>query len=109
GGEQKTMTWKELVAKLKEMLNNKEITLSQIAGEMGWKPEEIAGEIDSNWLKEVTGAVETLGKVKEVLEVTGEMDVVKVAQDAKKALDESIKAAREKLIEEIIQEKVSGE
>ena len=107
GGGQ--MSWKEHVAKLKEMLNNKEVTLGQIAGEMGWKPEEIAGEIDSDWLKEVTGAVETLGKVKEVLGVTGEMDVVKVATDAKKALDESIKAAREKLIEETIKEKVAGE
>ena len=109
GGEQKTMTWKELLVKLKEMLNNKEVTLGQIAGEMGWKPEEIAGEIDSNWLKEVTSAVETLGKVKEVLGVTGEMDVVKVATDAKKALDESMLASREKLINETIQEKVTGE
>lgn len=109
GGEERPMTWKELLAKLKEMLNNKEVTLGQIAGEMGWKPEEVAGEIDSDWLKEVTGAVETLGKVKEVLGVTGEMDIVKVATDAKKALDESIKAAREKLIEETIKEKVAGE
>ena len=109
GGEQKTMNWKELVAQLKTMLNNKEVTLSQIAGEMGWKPEEIAGEIDSDWLKEVTSTVETLGKVKEVLGITGEMDVIKVAQDAKKALDESIKAAREKLIDETIKEKVVGE
>ena len=109
GGEQKPMNWKELVAQLKTMLANKEVTLTQIAGEMGWKPEEIAGEIDSDWLKEVTSAVETLGKVKEVLGVTGEMDVVKVAQDAKKALDESIRAAREKLVEETIKEKVAGE
>ena len=109
GGEQKTMNWKELVTQLKTMLNNKEVTLSQIAGEMGWKPEEIAGEIDSNWLKEVTSAVETLGKVKEALGITGEMDVIEVAQDAKKAFDESIKATREKLIEETIKEKVVGE
>ncbi len=109
GGEQKTMNWKELVAQLKTMLNNKEVTLGQIAGEMGWKPEEIAGEIDSNWLKEVTSAVETLGKVKEALGITGEMDVIEVAQDAKKAFDESIKATREKLIDETIKEKVVGE
>lgn len=109
GGEQKTMNWKELVVQLKTMLTNKEVTLSQIVGEMGWKPEEIAGEIDSNWLKEVSSAVETLGKVKEVLGVTGEMDVVKVATDAKKALDESMLASREKLINETIQEKVAGE
>ena len=109
GGEEKIMKWQEIVGQLKTMLANKEVTLSQIAGEMGWKPEEIAGEIDSDWLKEVTEAVETLGKVKEVLGVTGEMDVVKIAQDAKKAFDESIQAAREKLIDDTIKEKVAGE
>ncbi len=107
GGGQ--MSWKEHVAKLKEMLASKEVTVGQIVGEMGWEAQEVAGEIDSNWLKEVTGAVETLGKVKEALGVTGEMDVVKVAQDAKKTLDESIKASREKLIDETIKEKVAGE
>ena len=109
GGGQNPMNWKELVSQLKQMLASKEVTLGQVVGEMGWKPEEIAGEIDSKWLQEVTSAVETLGKVKEVLGVTGEMDVVQVAQDAKKTLDESIKAAREKLIEETIKEKVAGE
>jgi len=103
------MSWKEIVAQLKQMLASKEVTLGQVAGEMGWKAQDIAGEIDSNWLKEVTGAIETLGKVKEALGVTGEMDVVKVATDAKKALDESMQASREKLINETIQEKVAGE
>lgn len=109
GGEENPMSWKEIAAQLKLMLDNKEVTLGQVAGEMGWKAQDIAGEIDSNWLKEVTDAVETLGKVKDVLGVTGEMDVVKVAQDAKKTLDESIKASREKLIDETIKEKVAGE
>ena len=109
GGGENPMSWKEIVAQLKQMLASKEVTLGQVVGEMGWKAQDIAGEIDAEWLKEVTGAVETLGKVKEVLGVTGEMDVVKIAQDAKKALDESIKAAREKLIDETIKEKVAGE
>ena len=107
GGGQ--MSWKEYVEKLKEMLASKEVTVGQIVGEMGWEAQEVAKEIDAKWLQEVTSAVETLGKVKEVLGVTGEMDVVKVAQDAKKTLDESTKAAREKLIEETIKEKVAGE
>ena len=103
------MSWKEHVEKLKEMLASKEVTVGQIVGEMGWEAQEVAGEIDAEWLQEVIGAVETLSKVKEVLGVTGEMDVVEVATDAKKAFDESIKAAREKLIDETIKEKVAGE
>ena len=107
GGGQ--MSWKEHVAKLKEMLTNKEVTVGQIVGEMGWEAQEVAGEVDAKWFQEVTSAVETLGKVKEALGITGEMDVIEVAQDAKKAFDESIKAAREKLIDETIKEKVVGE
>jgi len=103
------MNWKELVAQLKAMLTNKEVTLGQVVGEMGWKAQDIAGEIDAEWLKEVTGAVETLGKVKEALGVTGEMDVVKVVEEAKKALDESAKASREKLVDDVLKEKVAGE
>ncbi len=98
GGGQKAMTWKELVAQLKAMLTSKEVTLGQVAGEMGWKAREVAGELDAKWLQEVTGAVETLGKVREALGVTGEMDVVKAAQDGAAAL----KKVREAL-------KVSGE
>lgn len=109
GGGQKHMSWKEHVTKLKEMLASKEVTVGQIVGEMGWKAQEVAREIDAAWLKEVTGAVETLGKVKETLGVTGEMDVLQVVQDAKKALDEKAMADREKLIDEVLKEKVAGE
>jgi len=109
GGGQNPMNWKEIVAQLKQMLASKEVTVGQIVGEMGWKAQEVAGEIDAAWLKEVTGAVETLGKVKEALGVTGEMDVLKVAEEAKKALDEKARSAREQLIEEVLKEKVAGE
>ncbi len=109
GGEQNQMTWKELIAKLKQMLASKEVTIGQVVGEMGWKARDVAGEIDAEWLKEVSGAVETLDKVKEALGVTGEMDVLKVAGEAKKALDESAKAGHEKLIDEVLKETVTGE
>lgn len=109
GGEENPMSWKEIVAQLKQMLASKEVTLGQVAGEMGWKAKDIAEEIDAEWLKEVTGAVETLGKVKETLGVTGEMDVLQVATEARKALDEKATAEREKLIDEVLKEKVTGE
>ena len=109
GGEKNPMNWKEIVAQLKQMLASKEVTVGQIVGEMGWKAQEVAGEIDAAWLKEVTGAVETLGKVKEALGVTGEMDVIEVAEEARKALDEKAMADREKLIDEVLKEKVAGE
>lgn len=109
GGGQKQMSWKELIAQLKQMLASKEVTVGQVVGEMGWKAQDVAGEIDAKWLQEVNNAVETLGKVKEVLGVTGEMDVLQVATEARKALDEKAAAEREKLIDEVLKEKVVGE
>ncbi len=108
GGE-KIMTWKELVAKLKEMLASNEVTFGQVAGEMGWKAQDVAGEIDAQWLEDVTGAVETLGKVRDALGITREMDVVALASEAKKAMDEMSKAGHEALINEVLKEKVAGE
>ncbi len=101
------MNWKELIAQLKQMLANKDVTLSQIVGEMGFTTQELAGEMKE--IKEALEAKETLNKVREVLGVSGEMDIIKIAGEAKKALDEKTKAEHEKLIDEVIKEKVIGE
>lgn len=108
GGET-NMSWKELVEKLKGMLAAGDVTFGQVAGEMGWKAQDVAGEIDAQWLKDVTGAVETLSKIGEALGVSGEMDVLEVVAEAKKAMDEQARAGRETLISEVLEEKVSGE
>jgi len=107
GGGENPMSWKELVAKLKEMLASGDVTPGQIVGEMGLNVETLAGEIAE--LKAAFGAMETLDKVKEALGVTGEMDVLQVATEARKALDEKATAEREKLIDEVLKEKVTGE
>ncbi len=108
GGE-KIMTWKELVAKLKDMLASNEVTFGQVAGEMGWKAPDVAGEIDAKWLKEVTGAVEMLGKVSEALGVSGEMDVLEAAKKAGEAVTAQAKAVHTKLVSDTVAEKVTGE
>lgn len=109
GGGEITMTWREILAKLNAMRMNKEVTVAQIIGEMGLTAEQIAGEMDSKWLDEVKKAVETLGKVKETLGITGEMDVVALAKEAHTALEEKRKSDHGKLVDEAIGEKVSGE
>ncbi len=101
------MNWKELIAQLKQMLANKDVTLSQIVGEMGFTTQELAGEMKE--IKEALEARETLSKVREALGVSGEMDIIKAAEEAKKALDEKTNAEHEKLIDEVIKEKVAGE
>lgn len=99
----------ELLAELKKMLTNRQLTVSMIAGEMGWKPEEIAGEVDQEWLKTVNAAVDKLQKVEEALGVSGEMDVVAVAKEAAEALKEQESANFEKIVGEMMEEKVKSE
>lgn len=100
---------KELLKQLKEMLESGEITLSEVAEEMGWTAPQLAGEIDSEWAKQVNTAVETLGKIKAEFGITGEMDVLTVLNEAKAALEEKKAKAQEQLIDETIKEKVVGE
>lgn len=107
GGIKPTMTFKELFEKFKSMLASGEITKAQFiaaVGEMGIHLQEVSGEISVNQQDTAT-----LSKVKEVLGVTGEMDVTAVATEAKKALDEKHEADHNKLVESVIVEKVAGE
>ncbi len=101
------MNWKELTAKLKAMLDSKEVTLGQVVGEIGLTPDAIAGEMDE--VKKAMEAAETLGKVSEALGVTGEMDVVEVAKTAAEAVEAHKKATQQALVAEVLTEKVKGE
>lgn len=103
------MTPEELLAELGKMLNNKQITVPMIAGEMGWKPEQVAGEIDQEWLNEVNDSTGKLEKVEKALGVSGEMDVVKIAGDAAEALKAQKKEGFNKVVGEMMQEKVTSD
>ena len=105
----KTMNPEEVLAALKTMLGNKQITVPMIAGEMGWMPEEVAADIDSKWLNQITTSVDKLKKVEEALGVSGEMDVVKVATDAAKAMEEQSVAGFEKTVGEMMDKKIESD
>ncbi len=106
-GGGKRMTWKELVAKLNELLGSKEVTLGQVIGEMGLTPDVVAGEMKE--IEEAMKATETLARVGEVLGVTGEMDVVEVAKTAAKAVEDQKTAVQQAMVDEVVAEKVKGE
>lgn len=108
GGGQ-TVNFQELIALLKKMLNGREITLGQLAGEMGWTALSLAGELDAKWFEAVKNNEELLGKVREALGVTGEMDVLARAKEAFEALEEKKKAGQAELVDQVLKEKVSGE
>lgn len=99
----------ELLAELKKMLGNRQLTVSMIAGEMGWKPEDVAGDIDSKWLENITTSVDKLKKVEEALGVSGEMDIVKVAEDAAKAAKAQETADFDKVVGEMMDKKIESD
>lgn len=105
----KTMNPEEVLAALKTMLANKQLTVPMIAGEMGWKPEEVAAEVDSKWVNEITSSMDELKKVKEALGVSGEMDTVKIATDAASAMKEQSSAGFEKVVGEMMDKKIESD
>lgn len=103
------MNPEQLLAELKKMLGNKQITVPMIAGEMGWKPEQVASDIDAEWVKNITTSADKLKKVEEALGVSGEMDVVAIANEAAKALEHQGNAGVEKIIGEMMETKIQSE
>lgn len=105
GGEK--MDFKELISNLNGLLQTGKVTYNQVLGEMAITPEKLAGEMEE--IKTAVEAKDTLEQVKEALGVTGEMDVVEVAKEGKKAIDESTKEDFSKTIDKVVSEKVTGE
>lgn len=109
-GGSSNMNWQEIVKQLLGQIATGAVTPKQVFGEMGFADiKRVAGEIDAAWLTEVSGAVETLGKVREAFGITGEMDVVDFAKKAKAAIDAQGTAAFDKTVTEVLGEKVKGE
>lgn len=106
GGESK-VTWKELIAQLKPMLDSKEVTLGQLIGEMGLTAQTVAGEMAD--VKTAMDAAATLAQVREALGVSGEMDVVQTAKAAAEAVSAQTKAAHDAMVTGVLTEKVKGE
>jgi hypothetical protein len=106
-GGNETMNFAETIKNLKGLLQTGEVTYAQVLGEIGITTDKIAGEMEE--VKAAVEAQETLTKVKEALNVSGEMDVVEVARKANEAVENSKKDEFDKTIDELINKKVAGE
>lgn len=103
------MNPQELLKKMKEMVENKQITMTMIAGEMGMNAEQVAGEMDSSWLQEKTRAENELKEVSQALGVSGEMSVVEAAKKAAEAVESNKKNDFEKAIGEMMESQVKSD
>lgn len=103
------VTPEELLAELKKMIGNKQLTIKMVADKLGLSVEKVAGEMDSTWLNEQTSYAKELGKVKEALGVSGEMDIVEVAKSAAQAIEAQESAGFEKIIGEMMETKVKSD
>lgn len=108
-GGNKNMNPEELLKAMKQMADNRQINMTMIAGEMGLTAEQIASEVDSQWVDNARSAVETLNRVNNALGVTGEMDTVEVAVNAAKALEDAEKAGFQEVLGEMMETKVTSE
>ncbi|MBM7633838.1 hypothetical protein [Geomicrobium sediminis] len=108
-GGNKTMNPEELLKELKKMYGNKQVTMTMIAGEMGLKAEDIAGELDQKWTSNLVESEKTLQQVQTALGVTGEMDVVNEAKKAAEALQKQSTEDVESMVGEMMTEKVSSD
>lgn len=106
GGDE-SMNFTEIMKNLKGLLQTGEVTYSQVLGEIGLTKDKIAGEMDD--VKAAVEAQDILTKVKEALNVSGEMDVVEAAKKAGTAIEINKKDEFDKTIDKVIKEKVSGE
>ena len=101
------MTFEEMMAKLRNQIKNGQVTYGQVIGEIAITPEIITGEMEE--VEKAFKAKDTLDKVTEALGVSGEMDIVEVAKEGKKAIEDSKKDNFEKVLNKTIEDKVSGE
>lgn len=97
----------EIIKNLKGLLQTGQLTYGQVFGEIGATTDKIASEMEE--VKTAFQAKNTLDKVKEVLNISGEMDVVEVAKEAYKAIETANKVEFNKNIDEVVKEKVTGE
>ncbi|RYV00400.1 hypothetical protein DP144_01910 [Clostridium tetani] len=97
----------EIMKNLKGLLQTGQLTYGQVFGEIGITTDKIAGEMEE--VKAAFQAKDTLDKVKEALNISGEMNIVEVAKKAHEAIETANKAEFNKTIDEVVKEKVSGE
>lgn len=105
--EDKGMEFNELAKNVKGLLQTGKITYSDVVTGLGLTPQVLAGEMDV--VKASMDAKDILDRVKETLGVTGEMDVVECARKAHEAITEHQKNTWDNTLNEVINEKVTGE
>ncbi|EZH67904.1 hypothetical protein DH09_08250 [Bacillaceae bacterium JMAK1] len=108
-GGNKTMNPEELLKELKKMAQNKQVTMTMVAGEMGMTAEEIAGELDKDWTNNLKTATSKLEQVEKELGITGEMDLLVEVKKAATALKKQETDDVETMVGEMMTEKVSSE
>ncbi|WP_136604660.1 hypothetical protein [Paenibacillus dokdonensis] len=108
-GDDDQVEWAEVVAELKKRHGNKTITLGMIAGEMGLTNDQVLSGLTPEFAKDVQRALEISGKAKEILGVSGEMDVTALFTSLKVAADKEAGAGRDQIVGEMMDTKVTSE
>ena len=113
-GEQKKeedgkMDWEQVLAELKKKYGQKGFTFATLAGEMGLSEQEVFEGLGKDFVDKVNRAVEVTDKAEKILGLSGEMAVDDFFKSLKTASDKLAAADRDKIISEVIKEKVTSE
>lgn len=95
----------EVLLKLKEMHNNKQITPTMIANTLGVTAVQLAGEMDGKFQKEY----KQMDAVMKELDVSGEMDAVAYVKDLKNKAEHYEVLQAKQVIGEMVAEKLENE
>ncbi|NJJ37831.1 hypothetical protein [Paenibacillus apii] len=108
-GDDEKVEWADVLAEVKKKHGMKGFTIGTLAGEMGLTNEQVIAELTPEFAKEVQWALEISGKAKEILGLTGEMDVATLFTSMKEAADKQAGAGRDQLIGEMMDSKIQSE
>lgn len=108
-GDDDQVEWAQVLAELKKKYGMKGFTIGTLAGEMGLTDQQVIAELTPEFANEVQRALEISSKAKEILGVSGEMDIEALFKSLKEAADKEAGAGRDKIVGEMMESKVTSE
>ncbi|MFD5022295.1 hypothetical protein ACFWMP_25675 [Paenibacillus sp. NPDC058367] len=108
-GDDGQVEWAQVIAEVKKKHGLKGVTIGTLAGEMGLTDQQVVEELTPEFAKEVQRALEISGKAKDILGVTGEMNVEDLFKSLKAASEKDAGAGRDQIVGEMFTEKVTSE
>lgn len=108
-GDDGQVEWAQVMVEINKKYGMKGFTIGTLAGEMGLTNEQVIADLTPEFAADVQRALEISVKAKEILGVSGEMDVDALFKSLKAAADKVAGAGRDQIVGEMMDTKVTSE